>query len=67
MNAPTKAVRTYRQLWEALINMNDEQLDSNVTVRIPHEDEFYPAELRFAEETDVLDQGHPVIHVLDGH
>jgi len=59
-------VTTYRQLRDAINLMNDEQMDSNITVQEAQEDdldEFYPAELRIIRETDVLDENHPVIYI----
>jgi hypothetical protein len=58
-------VKTYRELLSAIQQMNDEQLDSNITVQDPAEDEFHPAELRIMDgnEQDVLDDYHPVIYI----
>lgn len=52
---------TYRQLMEACQQMNEDQLDSNISVQF--DDEWMPAELRINEEDDVLDANHPVIYV----
>lgn len=55
---------TYRELAEQLAHLNDEQLDSDVTVYDTNQDEYfgcYELVLRFEEETDVLDEGHPFL------
>lgn len=57
VNAP----KTYRELFAALKELSDEQLDMNITVQSRAEDEFYPAELRITGEGDVLDEFHPFI------
>ena len=43
--------------------MTDDQLDSDVTMHLTalFDDEFVPAELKFVEDSDVLDAGHPVL------
>jgi hypothetical protein len=57
---------TYRTLANLIGLMNDDQLDSDVTVEIASEDECYPAELRIAGENHCsLDDGHPVIYLND--
>jgi len=60
-----ETVKTYRELQNALNQMNDEQLDSTITVHDGPTDEFHPAELRImdGEVCDVLDDNHPVIYV----
>jgi hypothetical protein len=48
--------------------MNEEQLDSNVTIHLDSIDEFLPvhhAELVNDNEEDRLDDGHPVLIVFD--
>ena len=62
---------TYRTLGKLIEKMNNDQLDSDVTVELTEDTgtECYPAELRIAaEEHDGgLDDGHPVIYVnFDG-
>ena len=57
---------TYRTLAAIILKMNEDQLDSDVTVEIPSEfgnAECVPAELRIAGENHDggLDDGHPVI------
>jgi len=56
---------TYRQMGEKIKEMNDEQLDSNITVYVENEEEFYPADLRIVKEDDVLDENHPIIVISD--
>lgn len=53
---------TYRTLGKLIEKMNDDQLDSDVTVEV-EDSECYPAELRIiGEDHDGgLDDGHPVI------
>lgn len=51
---------TYRDLFNLLSKMSDENLDQNVTVEF--DGEFYPAKVSFADDNQsVLDEGHPVI------
>lgn len=53
---------TYRELLDRLSSLSDEQLNCKVTIEDPHQDEFYPAELRICgEDRSILDEGHPVI------
>lgn len=54
---------TYRELLAALYYMTDDQLDSDVTMHLTalFDDEYVPAELKFVEDSDVLDAGHPVL------
>ncbi len=58
-------VETYRQLKHALEQMNDEQLDCNISVHALGSDEFFPGSLMIVRstelDTDVLDENHPVI------
>jgi hypothetical protein len=59
-----RTVTTYRQLKACLELMNDEQLDANITVEDPYEQECYAAELRIADTNhDSLDDYHPVIYM----
>lgn len=54
---------TYSELLLKLQHLTDEQLSSDVTVKIG--DELYAAEnLLFQGETDVLDKGHPYVVIL---
>ena len=56
---------TYRELKEALLKFNDEQLDMNVTVHLPWDDEYYPVpELKWTDDVaDVLDPHHPYLEL----
>ncbi len=53
---------TYRELRALLGCLNDEQLDSEVTIFDSAEDEFFPAGGFHVQPCDdVLDEGHPYI------
>jgi hypothetical protein len=54
---------TYKELWQKLQELNEEQLNSDVCVYDTGTDEYYQlnVELVFATECDVLDIDHPVI------
>lgn len=55
---------TYRDLFNLLSKMNDENLDQNVTVEF--DGEFYPAKIGFADDNQsVLDEGHPFLAVQE--
>ena len=57
---------TYRQLLEQLKKLNEEQLDSTITV-CAYEDEYFGMSgLYFADEkyNDVLDHGHPYFEMM---
>ena len=55
---------TYRQLKAHLEVMDDEQLDSDVTIRLMPEDEYYGyTDIGFSPANDVLDKNHPFINV----
>jgi hypothetical protein len=58
---------SYRTLGQLIEKMNEDQLDSNVTVELD-DSECYAAELRIAAEDHDggLDDGHPVLYVLFG-
>jgi hypothetical protein len=53
---------TYRELLNNLNNMNESQLNSDLTI-LEGNNEFYQAKLLFAkqETNDVLDNNHPFI------
>jgi hypothetical protein len=56
---------TYRQLLEKLKCFSDEQLDSDVTVEDPFDNECYAGELKICgEDHDSLDDFHPVISII---
>jgi hypothetical protein len=55
---------TYRQLAEQIATFNEEQLNANVTIFDPFEDEYFSekVELVFTtEECGVLDPNHPIL------
>ena len=54
---------TYRGLLIELLRFSEEQLNSDVCIYDSGTDEHYQlnVELVFADKTDVLDIGHPVI------
>jgi hypothetical protein len=51
---------TYRELINQLLQLSDEQLNSDVTLYVGkgQKDEWYPAHLKFASQ-DILDENHP--------
>lgn len=60
---------TYREMGEKINRMTDEQLDSHMTVHLQSKDEFFAVdhyELTDDQEEDRLDDGHPILVVLDG-
>lgn len=54
---------TYRDLKNKMEKWNDQQLDSDVTIKTPDE-EYFMAKLSFEKEDDVLDKGHPYLESL---
>jgi hypothetical protein len=58
---------TYRELLLSIGKMNEDQLDSHVTVRDDN-GEFHSASISFAtdEDEDVLYYGHPYLDRLGG-
>lgn len=64
-NEPTtEDAMTYKELLDALLQMNDSQLRDQVTVKAVGEDEVFPAfGIFFArhEDDDVLDEDHAYI------
>jgi hypothetical protein len=61
---PTTPVKTYRGLLACLEQMNDEQLDSTITVEDGTISECFAAELRIVDsEHDSLDENHPVLYL----
>lgn len=59
---------TYRQLKKQIEKFNDEQLDSDVSVYLAWENEYFEIEdVTFAtSENDILDSEHPILYVDDG-
>jgi len=51
---------TYRQLLHALMQLDGDQLDCDVTV-MDQAEEFYPVILSIYENEDVLFKGHPYL------
>lgn len=59
----TSYPNTYRELRQYLDDLNEDQLDKNITVEF--NGEFFPAEFQDSPDyTDVLDEDHPVIVVI---
>ena len=55
---------TYRDLLNKLQKLNEEQLNSDITIL--NNDEYYKATLVFTDkQVDILDEGHPVIASFD--
>lgn len=53
---------TYRKLAEWISRLNENQKDCDVTAFLSGQEEYIPLESVFCEEeTDVLDEGHPVL------
>ena len=52
----------YKELKDLMKNWTDEQLNCDLCIR-DIEGEYYPADLKFEEENDVLDQDHPFFDV----
>lgn len=59
----------YRNLLEMLQNLTEEELDKDVTVLSNGIGEFYPVvnAVFYADDSDVLDQGHPYLILDDGN
>ena len=53
---------TYRELAQYILEMDEQQLNSDLTI-LESNNEFYPAKLCFAkkETNDTLDNNHPFI------
>lgn len=55
---------TYRELKKALEKIAPEHLDDDITIHEGFSDEYYRVETSVhATDTDVLDEGHPVLHI----
>ena len=55
---------TYRELAALIMEFDDEQLDSNVTIYHSDQDEYFPlayTPLAITAEDDVLDANHPYL------
>lgn len=57
---------TYKELAKSISNMTEDQQNCDVTVYVEGLDEFYPVKvLDFQDISDVLDEGHPVLIVVE--
>ena len=59
-------LRTFKDLKDALANLTEEQLQTNLTILDVYIEEFYPlvTELGFADEDiDALEEGHPFLTI----
>lgn len=57
---------TYRELARIISEMTKEQQDSNVSVFVPMDEEFYPvSDVSFASEISELDNGHPILNLTE--
>ena len=55
---------TYRELARSILNMSEEQMDSDVTVLDVHDYEFYPARhILFNIDHKELDKDHPYMSI----
>ena len=55
---------TYRELADRLSDLNDEQLDCDITVRLDETEEYLPAGFDIVgPDVDELDEGHPVLFI----
>lgn len=62
--APTGRI-TYRKLGEIIKQMDDEQLDMDVTIEDDYEDECWAGELTICDKDHpTLDQWHPTIRKI---
>jgi len=59
---------TYKELAEQILEMNESQKNSNVTVFVQGIDEYFPIDtVSFStQENDVLDENHPVLNIANG-
>jgi hypothetical protein len=59
---------TYKELKDQLDNLNEEQLEMDVTIYDSEEDEFfgcYAPQLSINKEDDTLDDNHPYLTIKD--
>ena len=53
---------TYQELWDKLQGLSDEQLQENVMVEDPYEQECYPADFKICgSEHTSLDEDYPIL------
>jgi len=58
---------TYRELAQRILEMNEEQLNSDITV-YDNNGEYFRSTLEFSNKNcDTLDEGHPVISVVNAN
>jgi hypothetical protein len=58
---------TYRELAQRILEMNEEQLNSDITV-YDNNGEYFRSTLEFSNKNcDTLDEGHPVISVINAN
>lgn len=60
---------TYKELKNQLENLNEEQLDMDVTIYDSEDDEFfgcYTPQLHINKEDDTLDDNHPYLIIKTG-
>ena len=58
---------TYRELFDLIGRMSEEELDMNVTIHTPNNDEYFAvANMEYAKaDLDILDKGHPYLEMLE--
>ena len=64
--AQNRQVKTFRDLFNAMRFMSEEQLDCDLTIACGeyfHEPVYYQASLYFTKEDDVLDKNHPYFEI----
>ena len=55
---------TWRELKNHINTMDDEQLDTDVTVHLVIQDEYFRvSDINYSPENDVLDKNHPYLDV----
>jgi hypothetical protein len=58
---------TYRELAQRILEMNEEQLNSDITV-YDNNGEYFRSTLVFSDKIcDTLDEGHPIISVINAN
>lgn len=58
---------TWKELKEWIEMLSKEQQETDVTIYLEHQDEFYPlndVSVNNNMDIDVLDEGHPFLNVL---
>jgi len=55
---------TWKELQEHIEAMDEKQINTDVTVHIVEDDEFFPVvDINFSPENEVLDKDHPYLNV----